>query len=265
MPWFKVDDKLHSHKKAARAGTDALGLWVLCGSWAMDHLTDGFVPDYIARRFDQRAEDLAAQLVDAGLWRTETKDGDTGWTFHGWTDMQPTRADVESKRESEREKKRSQRARGFETASRGKDGRFQSVSPGDTDGTTEGLPGVSRGESSATRPDPTRTQTREGASDDAPPAAKRGSRLPEDWIPDESVRQQMQAEFPNLDFRVEHAKFVDHWKAQPGQKGVKTDWNATWRNWIRKSAEFAPRLRAVNPYEDRARTAADRGIPEAWL
>ena len=24
MPWFKVEDKLHSHKKAARAGVDAI-------------------------------------------------------------------------------------------------------------------------------------------------------------------------------------------------------------------------------------------------
>jgi phage terminase Nu1 subunit (DNA packaging protein) len=28
--------------------------------------------------------------------------------------------------------------------------------------------------------------------------------------------------------------FVDYWIAQPGQKGVKTDWDATWRNWMRR-------------------------------
>jgi hypothetical protein len=28
--------------------------------------------------------------------------------------------------------------------------------------------------------------------------------------------------------------FRDHWIAQPGSKGVKLDWAATWRNWVRK-------------------------------
>ncbi|MEV6851674.1 hypothetical protein [Actinoplanes sp. NPDC051411] len=28
--------------------------------------------------------------------------------------------------------------------------------------------------------------------------------------------------------------FVDYWKAQPGQRGRKTDWLATWRNWMRR-------------------------------
>lgn len=31
--------------------------------------------------------------------------------------------------------------------------------------------------------------------------------------------------------------FADYWTAQPGQKGVKLDWLATWRNWLRREAE----------------------------
>lgn len=34
-------------------------------------------------------------------------------------------------------------------------------------------------------------------------------------------------------------QFRDYWIAQPGQKGVKTDWDATWRNWVRR--QNAPR------------------------
>ena len=29
-------------------------------------------------------------------------------------------------------------------------------------------------------------------------------------------------------------QFKDHWIAQPGQRGVKADWLATWRNWVRR-------------------------------
>ncbi|WIE60750.1 hypothetical protein DEI97_013470 [Curtobacterium sp. MCLR17_032] len=47
----------------------------------------------------------------------------------------------------------------------------------------------------------------------------------------------MQLEAPGIDFQAEHPSFVDYWIAQPGQKGVKTDWDATWRNWMRRVAK----------------------------
>lgn len=39
---------------------------------------------------------------------------------------------------------------------------------------------------------------------------------------------------------AELAKFRDYWAAQPGQKGVKADWPATWRNWCRRATEATP-------------------------
>lgn len=36
---------------------------------------------------------------------------------------------------------------------------------------------------------------------------------------------------------AEMAKFCDYWNATPGQKGVKLDWPATWRNWCRSAKE----------------------------
>lgn len=36
---------------------------------------------------------------------------------------------------------------------------------------------------------------------------------------------------------TEMAKFCDYWNATPGQKGVKLDWPATWRNWCRSAKE----------------------------
>jgi hypothetical protein len=33
----------------------------------------------------------------------------------------------------------------------------------------------------------------------------------------------------------EASKFRDYWNSQPGQKGVKLDWPATWRNWCRNA------------------------------
>ncbi len=36
--------------------------------------------------------------------------------------------------------------------------------------------------------------------------------------------------------------FGDYWRAQPGTKGRKSDWLATWRNWCRKEDERLPFL-----------------------
>ena len=33
-------------------------------------------------------------------------------------------------------------------------------------------------------------------------------------------------------------QFSDHWKSLPGSKGVKLDWMATWRNWVRREPQF---------------------------
>lgn len=64
--------------------------------------------------------------------------------------------------------------------------------------------------------------------------SQRATRLPSDFF------------FPKewFDFCVEQRQdlnpqkifdeFKDYWIAQPGQKGVKTDWDATWRNWVRR-------------------------------
>ena len=64
---------------------------------------------------------------------------------------------------------------------------------------------------------------------------KRAFRLPDDWQPDHSFGE---AEgFSTAEINREADKFRDHWRQQPGQKGVKLDWTAAWRNWIRKSAD----------------------------
>jgi hypothetical protein len=90
VSWFKVDDKLHDHRKSRRAGKAAMGVWVLAGSWSMDNLTDGFIPDDVLARWGSRAD--AARLVAAGLWYADEHDGEMGWRFHDWNRFQPSAA-----------------------------------------------------------------------------------------------------------------------------------------------------------------------------
>src|SRR3954470_3028448 len=66
MPWFRIDDKAHSHPKLIKAGNAALGLWLRCGAYAAQHLTDGIVPGVVAELYGTKPQ--ATKLVKAGLW-----------------------------------------------------------------------------------------------------------------------------------------------------------------------------------------------------
>jgi len=66
---------------------------------------------------------------------------------------------------------------------------------------------------------------------------ERGTRLPANFsVPDE-WREWTKSElgWTDADVDAEALVFADHWKATPGSKGVKLEWEATWRNWVRRS------------------------------
>lgn len=64
--------------------------------------------------------------------------------------------------------------------------------------------------------------------------AQRGTRLPQDFGLPVSWIEFCSQQRPDLVPQDVFAGFRDYWIAQPGQKGVKTDWDATWRNWVRR-------------------------------
>lgn len=101
MSWFKVDDKLHDHRKSRKAGKAAMGVWVLAGSWSMDNDTDGFIPSDVLSRWGTLAD--AKRLIEAGLWREGTHKGEQGWRFHDWSRFQPSAAVTAAKRAKEAE------------------------------------------------------------------------------------------------------------------------------------------------------------------
>ncbi|MGW2721366.1 mucin-2 [Streptomyces sp. NPDC001492] len=116
MPWFKVDDTAHAHPKMRRAGKSAIGLWVMCGSYAAAYLTDGVVP---AETAAEGTQTQIAKLLKAGLWHehghgcsrcAQPMPGD--FVMHDYLRYNPSRARVLAEREREAEKKRAQRAGG---------------------------------------------------------------------------------------------------------------------------------------------------------
>ena len=61
----------------------------------------------------------------------------------------------------------------------------------------------------------------------------RGTRLSQDWELSEDQKQFCVKERPDLDPVKVSAGFKDYWISVAGAKGVKKDWDATWRNWVR--------------------------------
>ena len=100
IPWFKVDDTLAFHHKTVAAGNASMGLWVRAGSWSMQQLTDGFIPDANLALLGTPAQ--AQKLVAVGLWDRMP----TGYAFHEWDQRQPTKSHVLAEREATAERQR---------------------------------------------------------------------------------------------------------------------------------------------------------------
>lgn len=82
----------------------------------------------------------------------------------------------------------------------------------------------------------------------------RGSHLPKDWQPSGEEISFCHAERPDLNPRRVADEFRDYWTAKPGKDGRKTDWPATWRNWVRR--QKGARSPPPNYHDERAETIA---------
>lgn len=97
MAWFKVDDGFYTSQKVMRIPrsirNEAIGAWVLIGTWSADKMADGVIPHWVIDNFDVRNE-VVEVLIDSGLW----VDNGEGVTYHDWCEYQPTREQLEEKR-----------------------------------------------------------------------------------------------------------------------------------------------------------------------
>lgn len=67
---------------------------------------------------------------------------------------------------------------------------------------------------------------------------RRASRLTDDWFPSDDDVSFCETERPDLKPGEVACRFRDYWIAQPGAKGRKVDWSATWRNWVRNEKKI---------------------------
>jgi hypothetical protein len=100
--------------------------------------------------------------------------------------------------------------------------------------------GNQRGSSTVDNPPTKKTTSKKTKKTTSQSSTVRGARLPEGFMPDESMRAwfvENRIAAAGVDGVTEHARFVDYWRAKAGANGTKLDWPATWRNWMRTAAE----------------------------
>ncbi|MGN7978230.1 hypothetical protein ACTJJ4_11715 [Microbacterium sp. 22195] len=236
IPWFKVDDHFWSHPKTADLSDGATALWLRAGSWSAGHLTDGRVPVSMLRMFRARRRS-ADELISVGLWSI---DGDA-FVFHSWHEYQPSKAQVESKREATRNRVNAWRERtgnGVTNASHDEDG---NAAP------------------DPTRPDPTRPSISNEIENSLSPdeSDDRGDLIPDDWRPNQGHIDK--ANSLHLNVQHEYQKFRA--RAEQTQRRLK-NWNTGFTNWLRKAAEFNQQRQGAAPAQPRKQSKAAQNAAE---
>lgn len=254
MVWFRMDDSFPSHPKVLgiprRERLAAIGLWTLAGGWCAKQLTDGYLAEHMVEEIGGTFKSASA-LVDAGLW--DVVDG--GFRFHDWADYNPTREEVESERIAARERMKRLRS-----------GRSSGEVRANNSRSSQG----SSSEVRDPRPDPTRPEVPNGTSTGGPEPSKaasiprtngRGTRIPDPFIIDEAMRDWAVDRGYTAEWCVQQTeRFINYWTAKPGKDGTKTDWRATWRNWILKAADDLPAKKPQGDLFDRAMERAQQRL-----
>ncbi|WP_157116938.1 hypothetical protein [Nocardia vaccinii] len=106
-----MDDSFYDHPKVLDAGVAAIGLWTLAGAYCARHLTDGVITDRQIRAIGGTRKQ-AAKLVEVGLWSCDDASPNARrYFFNDWSEYQPSRADVTTRRRDDAERKREARAK----------------------------------------------------------------------------------------------------------------------------------------------------------
>lgn len=279
----------------------AVGVWTLCGSYAAQKMSDGYVSATALKELG------CTDLIRTLLMSTRNSRGlpsplwvgadDGAIQFTNWPKWQRTAQEIKDYREAEAERKRQEREakrkareahvsatsasreahvsgtyrlrddhvpQDVNAASAPREDAEPTVTSNDSEmsgRTKPGRPSDVRPESEQTKTK-TETETKteittpltlgEGgpggepanlpvAAKAAPARDRRGTRLPDDWRPSDQTISAMRQQFPTVDLKAIYDEFRDYWRAVPGAKGRKLDWDATWRNRVR---EIAGRQRA---------------------
>lgn len=233
--YVQLDAHFDEHPSHADLELEHFGLISCALSYCLRNLTNGHLPLKAVRGFGKSGKGIktANQLVDLGRWtRTES-----GYHITDYLQHNPSKEEVLARREARAKAGKSGGIRSGETRNRNEASASpvaSTLSKHDTKPllTTMTNPSLTQLNSSSN------SEREESAQPlAAPPPKVRGSRLPEDWDPKPETLAVLRAEGHQRP-EASLSKFRDHWAGVSGAKGVKLDWEATFRNWVRNEKNF---------------------------
>ena len=229
--WIKMRCNLWDDPRISRLvemtdSSEAAVIGALYWIWATadQHTEDGHMPGLTLRQVDRKTgvPGFAAALVDIG-WMTDGPQGVVIQKFEEHNGTSAKRRCAESRRK---------------------------MSARDADNTRTGSGQVADGmqTTSAPREEKIREEIQDpptpgGVAPPRPEKAPRpAKRCPESFAIGADMARSMRDECPGVDIDAETRKFRDHTFST-----ARSDWLATWRNWIRGAAERLPQARASPP------------------
>jgi uncharacterized protein YdaU (DUF1376 family) len=84
--------------------------------------------------------------------------------------------------------------------------------------------------------------------------SKKGSRLSPDWMLPKEWETWAKTERPDLNIHKTAESFRDFWISKAGAGGVKLDWQATWRNWVRSQKGSTVAATPIAIHQDAEKT-----------
>lgn len=219
MAWIESHGEVVHHPKTRKLAkrlniskAAAVGHLHCLWHWAVSYATEG---DLTSHGDDDIAlgaewEDDPKTFVDALVeCQWIDRDGER-MALHDWDEYAGRLVD---RRRANAERKRMSRARPADISETGE--------------AVTGLPNLTK--PNQTEPDLTKPRARE---------RERRNIAAAKWKPNPQLIEWVSREFPEIDIVIETEKFIDHFSATG--KPMK-DWDAAWRNWMRRSRDFAGR------------------------
>ena len=255
-----------------------MGIWLLAASWAGLNNTSGWVPEFELDSFDDEWESLVERLVKAEYWWPEERAGEPGYGFVNWHEYNDLGTVTDKAGFAAHVRWHVSRGQVSLDCPHCPREPVDEPAPDDADPMPEQMhayadamhrnaPADAQAMRAMPQPEPEPEPASEPTSlrsvggaggGSAPstglalvadsatavaaaPTPKRGTRLPTDWQPARSEANIAAEKGHTPEFLTgQLLQFRDYWTAKAGANGTKLDWDATWRNWIRRSHEFAP-------------------------
>lgn len=214
------------HPKIAPLSDRAFREYIEALLWSTRIMTDGFIPERMVRKLF--TEDSLEELLTNDPYSPSLVAAEGGYKIHDFELHQNTKAKIEKKREAgrlgglARAKNRANVADANEVLKQ-KASNGQAIQIVDTD-IDSSLPAEPVDE----------------------PKSK-GTRIPEPFLITDSMKAWANKKTPGLDIEWFTESFVDYWKGVPGVRGRKSDWLATWQNWMRRVYKDQPAVKYQKP------------------